>query len=81
MLQQNITSIIDYGDGVFGDATVESSIFIVNNSIKSNEVRAIKYTKGEVVSDTVIDKNVWINNEQSRIILNLNKSVINIMAL
>lgn len=73
LLEFNLIEIIDHGDGVFKEATVESSTVIVSKSKNENDnCRAIRFRKQEKIFDRLVEKKLWLEDEYCRIILDAN---------
>ena len=74
LLSLEFKQIIDYGDNVFADAIVESTTIIVNkNERYSGEVFSSKYREGVQVFKQNINKNIWLEDELHRIVLEYNE--------
>src|SRR5207237_7841833 len=72
ILSYDVVEILDHGDGVFKQATVESSTLILNNSQgKEDKCHAVRYRKGALVVDHIVKKEIWLDDELCRIILDL----------
>jgi type I restriction-modification system DNA methylase subunit len=70
ILDFEVNEISDYGDGVFPDATVESSILILKNSlIASGSCLSRRIVKGKEVINHYVNKEIWRNDELKRILL------------
>jgi adenine-specific DNA-methyltransferase len=72
LLSFNVREITDHGDGVFKQATVESSTLLLDNakSLDGN-CHAVRYRKGAKVIDHTVNKRIWLDDEFCRIILDL----------
>ncbi len=82
ILSYKIIEIDDYGDGIFEQATVESStLFVVNTKDKAHPVKVKRYKKLELVGDNLIDKKMWSSDSLCRILLDINSSNKKIMDL
>lgn len=80
LLEYDIQEIIDYGDGVFKDATVESSTIILNNNKNNqNYCRAIKKQKEVVIIDHTVNKEIWKSDNLSRILIEMNENKLSIV--
>jgi len=75
MLEKNILQIVDYGDGIFQEATVESSSFLAQNTNQTVKVNAIKYSKGHIETNLFIEKQDWIENDGCRILIEVNDTI------
>jgi type I restriction-modification system DNA methylase subunit len=76
LLSYQIEEIRDYGDGVFSKATVESSTLILRNSKNANgKCHAVRLRKGAVIVEHDVLKSVWLSDENSRIIIDMNPEV------
>lgn len=75
ILEKDVNEIADYGDGVFKDATVESSTLIMTNrkSVK-DDVLVFRYRKGQEILNQITQKSLWLKDSASRIILEMNKT-------
>lgn len=70
VLNYEVEEIIDYGDGVFEDATVESSLLILRNQNKTKkQVKTKRYKKGKVESELLVNPAQWLNDTYVRIIV------------
>ena len=77
LLEYDIEEIIDHGDGVFKDATVESSTIVMTNSKQmKNCCHAIRKIKEKSVIDHIVDKRIWLKDDLARIILEMNSDKI-----
>ena len=76
MLEKKILQIVDYGDGIFQEATVESSSFLAQNNNQTEKVNAIKYAKGHIETNLLIDKHDWIENDGCRILIEVNDTIL-----
>ena len=76
LLTYDVREIIDHGDGVFAQATVESATLILTNArSQTNKCRAVRIRKGQVVRDHLINKRIWLDDEYSRIIVDTDESI------
>lgn len=80
LLDYDLTEVIDYGDGVFEDATVESSTIILCKS-KTNQksIKVKRLKNNEVVSENSADKSYWLDDEYSRILIDIDTSKISLL--
>ena len=70
ILEHEIININDYGDGVFDGVTTESSVLVLKNTLKRNNVCKVKrWKKGILVLEKEVNKAIWSKNELNRIIL------------
>lgn len=70
LLSFQIEEIIDHGDGVFKQATVESSTLILTNLPKADgNCRVVRLRKGAVILNQLVDKDAWRRDEYCRIII------------
>lgn|GEM_PF-5013264 len=79
LLGYEMKAIVDYGDGVFKDATVESCVFVLQNKKATNcDVQVLKYRSGELLFQNTINTSVRLKDEYNRIIIALdaNKSLL-----
>lgn len=75
LLSFDIKEVIDYGDGVFKQCVVESSVLLlVKSKETTSKCRAVRFRKGSKVSDHVVDKNIWLADEYCRIIIDLDEN-------
>ena len=76
LLRYDIGEIRDYGDGVFKDATVESSTLILSKAKGTRrKCHAVRLRKGRILVEHDVDKSIWLNDEYSRIILDKNREI------
>lgn len=72
LLSYAVTEIIEHGDGLFAQATVESAILILTKSMaNSGQCRAVRYRQGSKVIDHMVDKSAWLSDSYCRIIVDL----------
>lgn len=70
ILKYKTQEIIDFGDGIFSDAIVESSTLILENAEDNiGKCKAKRIRKGEVIIDHVVNKAIWNNDAFNRIII------------
>jgi len=75
ILKYKIDTITDYGDGVFPDATVESSTLLIHNSEeKKGKCIARRIKKGIEVINHTVDKSIWLNDTLKRVIIEKNET-------
>jgi hypothetical protein len=75
LLSLNIKEIVDHGDGVFKQATVESAtLLLVKSKDVNGKCRAVRFRKGTKVVDHLVDKRIWLEDEYCRIILEMDKN-------
>jgi len=75
LLSLNIKEIVDHGDGVFKQATVESAtLLLVKSKDVDGKCRAVRFRKGTKVVDHLVDKRIWLEDEYYRIILEMDKN-------
>jgi len=75
LLSLNIKEIVDHGDGVFKQATVESAtLLLVKSKDVDSECRALRFRKGTKVVDHLVDKRIWLEDEYCRIIVEMDKN-------
>ncbi len=80
LLLFDVKEIIDYGDGVFTQATVESSILLLSKTKNINGTcRVVRYRKGSKIVDREILKQIWLKDELCRIILDIDKGKQNLL--
>ena len=71
-LNLDLLQIIDHGDGVFDDAIVESSTIILKNRLANyGNILAAKYRGGVEVINHIINKQIWLDEELHRIVIEL----------
>ncbi|HVB66219.1 MAG TPA: TaqI-like C-terminal specificity domain-containing protein, partial [Candidatus Acidoferrales bacterium] len=74
LLSRNILEIIDMGDGVFSQATVESAVFVMQNRPSNlDSCKAVRYKKGIKIVDHAVNKSLWLSDSSARIILELDE--------
>jgi hypothetical protein len=72
ILSFDIREIIDYGDGIFAKATVESATLIaLRQQSTARMCRARKLRRGETVVDHQAEKSLWLDDPYSRIIVDV----------
>jgi hypothetical protein len=70
LLDLDTKEIIDYGDGVFGDATVESSTIIIKNENRtSRNILVKRFKRGVHITTQLIEPDIWLKDEYCRIII------------
>ncbi len=75
LLSLNIKEIVDHGDGVFKQATVESAtLLLVNSKDEDSKCRAVRFRKGAKIVDHLVDKRIWLEDDYCRIIIEMNKN-------
>lgn len=80
LLKYKIHELIDYGDGVFDDATVESTTIVLKNKTSENDSIQVKRMKGlKETSGSIISKKYWLKDENCRILIDLNNDVIKVL--
>src|SRR5690606_10235291 len=73
ILNTNIREIIDYGDGVFEEATVESLTLLIDNiRNQSSACRVVRKKNGKTIFDHVTNKEYWLQDEYHRIVIDVN---------
>lgn len=75
LLLWDIREIIDHGDGVFEQAIAESATLILVKKKTNNSCRAVRMRRGKVLVDHMVNKELWINDIYSRIIIDMTPSV------
>ena len=76
ILSFKVTEIIDYGDGIFEQATVESAnLLLVKEKDTSTHCHAVRIKKNEVIVNHWVDKINWIQNENCRLIIELDDEI------
>ncbi|OAV67760.1 Type IIS restriction enzyme Eco57I [Bacteroidales bacterium Barb4] len=79
ILEYELDEIIDYGDNVFEDATVESMTLILKNTI-SEKIVSIKRKKNDLLlKSNLLNKNIWRKDKDCRILIDLNDHIDNFM--
>ncbi len=72
LLSLSVKQIIDYGDGVFKQATVESAVLILEKTqCPAGDCRAVRIRKGKVVVDHLVEKQLWLDDEYCRVIVDI----------
>lgn len=72
LLSLDVREIIEHGDGLFAQATVESAILILSNKkLQGGSCRASRYRQGEKVLEHSIDKATWLEDSFCRINVDL----------
>ncbi|MBI4981416.1 N-6 DNA methylase [Candidatus Woesearchaeota archaeon] len=72
ILNYNLKEIIDFGDAVFGEATVESSIIILKKETSKNRACKVKrFKRGVKLFEHLIPIDVWLNQPYCKIIIDL----------
>ncbi len=79
LLKFDIKEIIDYGDGIFEKATVESVYLFLKKSKESKICKVKRYQKMSEITSSEIDKEIWLNDQYIRINIDLNPSKYNIL--
>lgn len=70
LLQYHVKKIVDHGDHVFPDAIVECTTLILHKSTDIiSDCETIRVKNGTQVFARKIDKNIWLNDAMSRIVL------------
>ena len=73
ILSFKLAEIIDYGDGIFEQATVESANLLMEKQKDSKALcHAVRIKKGSVVVEHWADKKNWLQSDGSRIVIELN---------
>ena len=68
ILQENIIEIVEYGDNVFSDATVESmTLTIRKTDSHENLIKVKKFINQELNFSEETKKNIWLKDEYLRI--------------
>ena len=80
LLENKVLEIVDYGDGIFEEATVESCS-IIFQLIKDydTEVKTTKYLKGKQTKSTLISKETWKNDKLLRITIGIDTKAVNLI--
>jgi len=80
LLSYDVKEIIDHGDGVFAQATVESATFVLSKTKRqTSKCRAVRIRKGKVVLDHLVDRQIWLEDEYSRIIVDIDERIYNLL--
>jgi hypothetical protein len=75
LLSLDIREIIDYGDGVFKQATVESSTLVLVKSKKpKSSCKAVRFGKGVKVIDHIVNKQIWMDDDYCRINVDMDRT-------
>lgn len=80
ILDYNVKEIIDYGDGVFDDATVESMTLILRKNFNDEKVKIARKKGFVLISEAIIDKSIWKKDEDYRILIDLNENILNLIS-
>ncbi|NCR40871.1 MAG: N-6 DNA methylase [Microcystis aeruginosa W13-11] len=79
LLENKILEIVDYGDGIFEEATVESCSIILQLIDDNNtKIKTTKYLKGKKKTN-LISKKIWINDKFCRVIIGFDIKAINLI--
>jgi hypothetical protein len=79
ILEFELNEIIDYGDGVFEDATVESMTLILRNTISEKKVSVKREKRNVLIKSSVLSKDIWRKDEDFRILIDINEDIDNLM--
>jgi type II restriction/modification system DNA methylase subunit YeeA len=80
LLEKKVLEIIDYGDGIFEEATVESCSIILQLVNDCNtEINTTKYLKGKRKKINLISKSVWQSDKLCRITIGFDTNVITLI--
>ena len=72
-MNQPLESESVYGLGVFGEATVESSIIILKKeNSKNKSCKVMRFKKRLKLFEHIIPINIWLNQSYCKIIIDLN---------
>ena len=75
LLSLDVRDIVDHGDGVFRQATVESAtIVLVKRKAIDVPCRAVRVRKGAVLVDHLVDKRVWLDDDYCRILVDIDET-------
>ncbi|HOG20157.1 MAG TPA: N-6 DNA methylase, partial [Salinivirgaceae bacterium] len=80
LLNYNIHEIIDYGDGIFNNVTVESITLILQNNFEKNKISAIRKKENVEISNNQVNRSVWLKDEDCRILLDINEDIESIIS-
>ncbi len=81
LLAFHLSQVIEHGDGVFAQATVESATFLLAKAQKpGGTCRAVRYRKGELIVDHQLDKRIWLDDEFARIVVDIDPDTSNLLA-
>lgn len=81
LLSFRIREVIDHGDGVFQQATVESTTLILVKTDRGPQgCHAVRKRKGTTIVDHEVDTQVWIEDEFARIIVDIDSSTNSLLA-
>ncbi|VAW43168.1 Putative type IIS restriction /modification enzyme, N-terminal half [hydrothermal vent metagenome] len=76
LMTLKIHEIIDHGDGVFKKATVESCTLILQNQEDfTGQCHVQRFRKGEKIIDHTVPKNIWLDDQYSRIIIDKTEEI------
>jgi hypothetical protein len=82
LLRKKVWEIIDYGDGVFEDATVESSTLmlqLIDDDRDDTEINTTKYIRGKIAKINLVPKRIWEKDKLCRIIIGVDSKIIDLI--
>jgi adenine-specific DNA-methyltransferase len=82
LLRKKVWEIIDYGDGVFEDATVESSTLmlqLIDDDRDDTEINTTKYIRGKIAKINLVPKRIWQQEKLCRIIMGVDTKIIDLI--
>jgi len=80
LLSYDVEEIVEHGDGVFAQATVESSTLVLTKAKnQTGPCHAVRIRKGQLVLDHLVDKRIWLEDEYSRIIVDIDQRIHNLL--
>ena len=81
LLRKKVWEIIDYGDGVFEEATVESCSLILQliDDRDDTEINTTKYIRGKIAKINLVPKSIWQQEKLCRIIMGVDTKIIDLI--
>ncbi|HAN74767.1 MAG TPA: type II restriction endonuclease, partial [Planktothrix sp. UBA8402] len=80
LLRKKVWEIIDYGDSVFEEATVESCSFILQLiDDRDTEINTTKYIRGKIAQINLVPKSIWQKEKLCRITLGVDTKIIDLI--
>jgi len=71
ILEWNIQDILDYGDGMFESATVETLVCLIKKEKNSKTCRVKRIKNEKVLINQIVDKSYWVNDSFCKIIIDI----------
>ncbi|MGL4377305.1 MAG: TaqI-like C-terminal specificity domain-containing protein, partial [Microcoleaceae cyanobacterium] len=77
LLRKKVWEIIDYGDGVFEEATVESCSLILQliDDREDTEINTTKYIRGKIAKINRVPKRIWEQEKLCRVIIGVDTRI------